>query len=422
MAAASRRVVVTGIGLVSPLGLTVEAFRDSLATGRSGIRPIRGFDASALPVHFAGEVIDFDAREYLDKKDRKMLKMMVRTIQLAVAAARLALADAGIGPGTLDPARLGVSLGTGTIPGDLLDLGAAARASYDPERCTVDLARWGRDGLPLIPPMWMLNHVPNMPACHVSILHDARGPNNTITQSDAAGLLAPGEAAAVIARGAADVMLTGGSDTHVNPISIVRYHRFSRLSLNNAAPDRACRPFDRRRDGQVVGEGGCVLVFEELEHARRRGARILAEWLGFAAGFDLGRSGSGLARVIRLALQRAGVSPGEIDHVNAQAGGLIEEDAREARGLREAVADTPVTAVKSYLGNLGAAAGATELAASLVAMRDGVVPGTLNHDEDDPDCPVHVLRQPRPLQRDCFLKVSATERGQCGAAVLRRWA
>lgn len=420
MGTSVRRVVVTGVGLITPIGLTLAAVRAALAAGQTGVRRLQRFDPSGLPVQIAAEVLGFDAREYLDKKDRKALKMMVRTIQLAMAAARLALADARLEAGQVDPTRLGVSAGTGTVPGDLLDLGAAGRASFRPATGRVDLAAWGRDGIPLIPPMWMLNHVPNMPACHISILHNAQGPNNTITQSDMAGLLAVGEAVRVIRRDAADVMLTGGGDTRVDPISVTRYSLFSQLSRRNDDPERACRPFDRGRDGQVLGEGAGVLVLEEREHARRRGARVYAEVLGFAAGFDRGRTGAGLARVVRQALDRAGVAAADLDHVNAHAGGLTETDAWEAVGLCEAIGEVPVLAAKSYFGNLSAAGSTAELAVSLLAgLPDGMVPASLNHDVADPACPVAVLRKSRPLRRRHVLKVAGTERGQCAAAVLR---
>jgi 3-oxoacyl-[acyl-carrier-protein] synthase II len=414
----SRRVVVTGVGVVTPVGIGLPAFRDALAAGRVGVRAIRGFDVSALPVRIGAEVEGFDPRDYLEKKDRKSLKMMTRTIQFAVAAARLALEDAGIPPSTLDPDRFGVSAGTGTIPGELIDIAPAAQASYDDEGRRADLRRWGREGLPLIVPTWMLNHVPNMPASHVSILNNAQGPNNTITQSDAASLLALAEAVRVLRRDAADVMLTGGGDTRVATLALLRYCLFGRLSRRNEDPERACRPFDRDRDGPVLGEGGGMLVLEEREHARRRDARVYAEVLGTAAAFDAGRTGAGLARVIRLALARAGITPDDLDHVNAHAGGWVEEDAWEARGLREAVSDTPVLAAKSYFGNLGAAADAVELAASLAAA-GGVVPATRNCETADERCPVRVLREPRPPRKRYVLKTGCTERGQCAAVVLR---
>jgi 3-oxoacyl-[acyl-carrier-protein] synthase II len=420
---AVRRVVLTGLGIVSPIGIGREPFAASLRAGQGGIRSLRSFDVSSLPIRIGAEVEGFDPRDYLDKKDRKQLKMMVRTIQLAVAGARLALQDARLPAGAYDPERLGIAFGTGIIPGELADLGPAAQASYDASARRVDMARWGRDGLPAIPPTWMLNHVPNMPACHAAILHDARGPNNTITQSDVAGVLAIGESLRVLRGGRADLMLAGGADTRTNPLTLVRSFMFSQLSTRNDAPDRACRPFDQGRDGQVLGEGAGVALLETLEHAQARGAHIDAEVLGFASGFDTGRTGHGLARVIHTALAVAQVEPHELDHVNAHAPGTREDDAWEARGLREALGQrlVPVVALKSYLGSVGPGAGVLELAGSVVALADGTLAPTLNHERTDPACPVHVVRSTRPVERPCFLKVACTERGQCAAVVLRRW-
>jgi 3-oxoacyl-[acyl-carrier-protein] synthase II len=424
MTASSRRAVLTGLGLVTPLGLDAEAFWGALRGGRSGVRPIGSFDASALPVRFGGEVVGFDARSYLDKKDRKRLAVMSRSAQLAVAAARLAAADAGLDPGRLDPGRFGVVLGAATIPGDMAGLGPAARASADGRPGPVDPAAWAERGLPCIPPMWMLTYVPNMPACHVSILHNAQGPLNTITQGDAASLLALGEAYRAVRRGRADLFLAGGADTRVTPINAARHCLFGRLSRRNDAPERACRPFDRRRDGEVLGEGGCVFVLEELGHARLRGARILAEVAGFGAAFDGDRSGRGLARAARAALAEAGVSPEAVDHVNARGASTVDDDAWEARGLQEVFGGrsppVPVFAAKSYFGNLGAGSGAAELAASALALGHGLLPATLNYEEPDPACPVAVAAVARPVCRPYVLKVSATELGQCAALVLRK--
>jgi 3-oxoacyl-[acyl-carrier-protein] synthase II len=419
----ARRVVVTGLGVVSPIGLGREAFAAALRAGQGGVRALSGFDPSGLPVRIGAEIADFDARDYLDKKERKQLKMMVRTVQLAVAGARLALRDARLDPGCYAPERLGMAFATGTIPGDLADLGPAAQASYDVEHRSTDLTRWGRDGVPTIPPMWMLTYVPNMPACHTAILHDVRGPTNTITQSDAAGLLAVGEAYRVLRGGRADLMLAGGADTRTNALTLVRYYLFSQLSLRNDEPHEACRPFDRTRDGQVLGEGAGVVLLEALEHAQSRAAHIDAEVLGFASGFDPGRAGAGLARVVRAAMDTAGIAAIDLDHVNAHAPGTRDDDAWEARGLRAALgdADVPVVAFKSYVGNLGPGAAVTELAASVLALAEGTLPATLNYQHSDPACPVSVVRTPSPVRRRCFLKVSCSERGQCAAAVLRRW-
>jgi 3-oxoacyl-[acyl-carrier-protein] synthase II len=414
--------VITGIGLLTPLGSTTRAFQDALRAGRSGVRRISSFDCSALPTQFGAAVEGFDARDYLEKKDRKRLNTMARTVQFAVAASRLAVEDAGLDRLQIEPARFGVIFGTGTIPGEPADLGPAAQASTEGPAGTVDLRRWGEKGLALIPPTWMLNHVPNMPACHVSIIHNAQGPNNSITQTDAASLLALGEAYRLLRRGKGDVFLVGGADDRINPITVVRHCVFNSLSRRNDAPNRACRPFDRGRDGQVLGEGAGVLVLEEEEHARQRGAKVYAEVVGFGAAFDAGRSGNGLARAVGSALAQAEVRAPDLDHANAQGFSSVDGDAWEARGLNEALgrASVPVFAPKSYFGNLGAGAAAVELAASLLALAEGELPATLNCDHPDPACPIAVIAAPRPVARPYFLKVSFTALGQCAAVVCRK--
>jgi 3-oxoacyl-[acyl-carrier-protein] synthase II len=262
-----------------------------------------------------------------------------------------------------------------------------------------------------------------MPACHAAILNDARGPNNTITQSEVAGMLAMGEACRLLRGGRADLVLAGGADTRINAMTLVRYYHFGQLSTRNDDPGRACRPFDQGRDGQVLGEGAGVVLLETLAHARARHAHIDAEVLGFASGFDRGRGGDGLARVIRTALAAAGARAADLDHVNANAPGTRDDDAWEARGLRAALGDgpIPVVALKSYFGSIGPGAAVIELAGSILALADGALPATLNHERADPACPIHVVRAPRPIERPCFLKIACTERGQCAAAVLRRW-
>jgi len=426
MASARRRAVLTGIGVLTPIGLDVPTFWDAFRNGQGGVRRIQAFDRSALSTRFGGEVLGFDSRNYLDKKERKRLNVMGRTIQFAVAGAQLALADSGVDKSRLDPARFGVEYGAATIPSELEELGPAARVCANCQPGTVHLANWGGAGIGCIPPMWMLNHVPNMLACHVSILHNAQGPNNTITQTDVAGLLALGEAYRTLIRDRADFFLVGGADTMISPINMVRQCLFRRLSRRNDAPERASRPFDRLRDGIIPGEGGGAVVLEEFDHARRRGGRIYAEVVGFGAAF--GRSGEaashGLVRAIRAALAEAGVGPEDIDHVNAQGYSAVDWDAWEAQGLSEVFGGcgrpVPVFAPKSYFGNLGAGSSIPELAASLLAFEHNLVPATLNYKEPDPACPVTVTRTPQPVSRPFFLKVSFTELGQCAAVVCRK--
>ncbi|MFM7150899.1 MAG: beta-ketoacyl synthase N-terminal-like domain-containing protein, partial [Gemmataceae bacterium] len=238
-----------------------------------------------------------------------------------------------------------------------------------------------------------------------------------------ASLLAVGEAVNVVRRGTADVMLAGGSDNRAVWLAMIRYPLFAEMSARNDDPEHAVRPFDTHREGQVMGDGSGTLVVEELDHARRRGGPILAEVLGFAAGFDRGRTGAGLARVMRQALKRAGLTPADLDHINSGAPGTRADDAWEARAIAELLgdADVPVLAAKSYFGNLGTASSVIEIMASLAPMMKGWRPGTLNHHETAPDCPVRVLREPGPVQRPVFMKIAGTDLGQCAVLVLRRW-
>jgi 3-oxoacyl-[acyl-carrier-protein] synthase II len=416
--------VLTGIGALSAIGQDTGSFWDALQAGRGGIRAIQGLDASGLPSRIAAQVIPFDAKKFVEKDQRKSLKVMARTVQLAVAAAQLALNDSGVDKKQLDPTRFGIEFGCGLIATELDELGDAAAVSANGTPGQVDLEKWGGEGLERIQPLWMLKYLPNMPACHISIFHDARGPNNTITANDAAGLLAMGEAYRILVRDEADLFLVGGAESKINGLSLVRQCLFEPLSRRNDAPDKACRPFDKGRDGIVLGEGAGVLVLEELEHARRRNARIYAEVVGFGASFDRGRKGAGLARAIRAALADARIGPEHVDHVNAHGVGTVEGDAWEARGIAEVFSglETPVLAAKSYIGHLGAGGAPLELAASVLGFRHGLVPATLNYHEPDPACPVDVISgAPRPVRRAHVLKISLTSMGQCAALVCRNW-
>ncbi len=419
MSSSPRRVVLTGIGVITSLGQDAASFWDGLRQGKSGIRTIQCFDAAPLATQFAGEIAGFDAKKYLSREGRKQMKVMARAIQFAVAAAQVALDDGKVDRTTIDSTRFGVEFGAGLLPSELPELAPAAVISPGATPGQVDLRAWGAKGLGVIAPLWMLKYLPNMLACHVSILHDAQGPSNSITAGDVGSLLALGEAYHILRRDGADMFLAGGADSKINPLSMIRQQMFGHLSRRNDAPQQACRPFDRDRDGLAIGEGSGVLVVEELEHAQKRGATIYGEVVGFGAAFDRGMTGRGLVRAIRAAL--ANVPADAIDHVNAHGLGSPRFDAVEAAALAEVFGPgkVPVWAVKANIGNLGAGSGTTELAASLLALRHGTVPATLNHVAAGPDCPVAVTTAPRPVQRPCFLKLGFTDMGQCAAVVVR---
>lgn len=422
MSNSSRRAVFTGLGLITPVGSEPDTFWQALVAGTPGLRPISLFDATNLPCRVAGEIPEFDAKKILvEKEQKKAVRVMARTVQLGVCAAHKAMAT-GPKPGSIDPNRLGVEFGCVMVATELEDLSRGAKVSTNCVPGVVNMQAWGGNGLRQVPPLWMLKYLPNMPACHVSIFHDARGPNNTITSSDAASLLALGEAYRIMGRGMADAFIVGGCDSKVNPLSMSRYNSFQQLSKQNDDPTRALKPFDADRDGTVIGEGAAVFTLETPELARQRGATVLAELCGFAAGFDRGRKGNVLAGVIRNAMQEANITPADVDHINAGAGGSPLLDAFEARGLRELFGDSvPVYALRGQIGASGAASGLVELAASVLALQHGQLPGTVNFRKADPACPVPVhVGEPRRVTKPYAVKVSYTDMGQVAVAVIRR--
>lgn len=422
MSFANRRVVVTGIGALTSIGSDAASFWDALTRGQCGIKPIKAFDTSLLTTNFAGEIVGFDAKKYLSKEARKQIRVMARSIQLAVAGAQLAMDDAKVDKSKLDPTRFGVEFGAGLIPSELVELGEASYLATGNGTHPVDPKIWGEKGIPLIQPLWMLKYLPNMLACHVSIIHNAQGPNNSITQGDAGCVLALGEATRILRRNQSDFFLVGGADSKLNPLSMVRQQMFGYLVKNCEEPQKAARPFDLRRNGLVLGEGGCVLAVEDLDHAQKRGAAIYGEIAGFGAAYDRGLTGKGLARAIRVALEQARITPADVDHVNAHGLGSPHLDPFEARGIHEVFGTSvPVWAVKPNIGNLNAGSGTTEIAASLLAIKHGVLPGTLNYEVADPACPVQVLTKPRPIAKPYFVKTCFTEMGQCAVVVCKKW-
>jgi 3-oxoacyl-[acyl-carrier-protein] synthase II len=423
MPRAERRVVLTGIGVLTSIGQDAASFWSGLVEGRCGIKKIQAFDPSPLNTPYFGEITDFDVKKHLTTRDeRKQIRVMSRTIQLAVAGANLALADAKVDKAKLDPTRFGVEFGAGLIPSELDDLGPASYACTGGNAHDVDLKIWGEKGIENIQPLWMLKYLPNMPACHVSILHNAQGPNNSITEGDVSALLALGEVVRIIQRDQADFFLVGAADSKLAPLSMTRQTLFGQMSACKDGGEKAVKPFDRRRDGIIIGEGAGVLAVEALDHAHQRGAAILAEVVGFGAAFDRGLTGKGLGRAIRAALAQAELKPQDIDHVNAHGLGSPKFDAFEARGINEVFGQSvPVWSIKPAIGSLTAGSGTPELAASVLAMNAGVLPPTLNFQEPDPACPVQVLTKSRPIAKPYFVKVNFTDMGQCAAVVCRKW-
>ena len=416
----SRDIVITGLGVVSPIGIGCEPFWESLASGSSGIRPVDLFDASSLRVRFGGQIPDFDAKLFV--RPRKSLKVMSREIQLGFAAADLAMTDAGIAAGSLDPERFGVVYGSDMIYADLEDLADTYRRSIRDGQ--FDFHLWSEAIHEELHPLWLLKHLPNMAASHIAIAHDARGPNNSIVLGDVSSLLAISEAADVIRRGWADVMLAGGTGCRLHPTALVA-RGDALLSHRADNYQAACRPFDRDRDGLVNGEGAGAILLESREHAERRGARIRGEVLAATARCETrarrdGLTGGSLRQAIRGVCAAAGLSRDDVGHVNAHGVSTVEMDRVEAQAIAAELGDVPVTAPKISFGHLGAGGGVVELAASILGLGQGLVPPTLNYQTPDPECPVNVVSgEPLAGRPATVVKVNVCSTGQAVAVAIR---
>jgi 3-oxoacyl-[acyl-carrier-protein] synthase II len=370
-----RRVVVTGMGVVSPLGVGIDAFWDGLTHGRSGVRRITRFDPSPYPSQIAGEVPDFDAAAHLPRRD------IVRTdtfIQYALIAAQAALRDSGVKiDGQND--RVGVSIGTGMGGVPLL------LSSWETLR---------REGMAGVSAYALPGSLPNMAAGWVSMRTLARGPLFTPTTACAASSQAVGDAFRTIQRGDADVMLAGGADSLIHPLVIAGFASIRALSTRNDAPAQASRPFDRDRDGFVLAEGAGILVLETLEAARARSARIYAEVLGYGLSADAhhatASSSDGPARAMRLALADAKLAPEAVDYVNAHGTSTQLNDQHETEAIKIVFGDharrLPISSIKSMTGHLVGAAGGVEAVATVLALHHGILPPTINYTTPDPAC------------------------------------
>jgi len=414
-----REIVITGIGIVSPLGIGLDAFRATLAQGESAMGPLTIVDTTHLAVDFGAELKDFDPKQYV--KPRKSLKVMSRDIQTAYAAADMAMQHGQLEKGALPPERFGVVFGSDMIYSPASELEAVFRECIEDGQYIHD--RWGEAAMRNIYPLWMLKYLPNFPACHVGIAHDARGPNNSVTVGDASSLLAFSEAVSYIRRGMADVMLTGGTGTRLSLVSLMTADR-EELSRRRDDPAGASRPFDADRDGACYGEGSAVFLIESRQHAEARGATILARVLGSGQAYENRRfqkpgDGDGYRRAIKKALADADTDAADIGHVNAHAESSPQGDQREAAAIHDLLGDVPVLAMKSYFGNLGAGSGSVELLGSLLALEKGEIPPTLNYETPDPECPVNVVHgEPLRSDRPVALALNQSRTGQTAALIL----
>lgn len=431
-----REVLITGLGPVCALGLGIDNVWPRLVAGEAGLAPIRAFDASGFGSTIAGELPDdFAIRDFVPKTYRKATKVMARDIELAVAAADLAAKDAGLSTAatpddalSYDPARVGCHIGAGLIAADVDELTAALAASRD-DGGAFDLHRWGAEGMKNLTPLWLLKYLPNMLACHVTIVHDLQGPSNTITCAEASGGLSFGESLRVIQRGQADAGFCGGAESNLNPMSFIRQVFTGRLTKREDDPAGAVRPFDRKADGTVVGEGGGILILEAAEtFAKRGGKKAYARVLGFGASQSLNpqtrsqrpaESGRGPMLAIRAALRDAQLTPNDIDAVTPFGCGHPDWDLAEASAIKavfnDRAAELPVVSTKPMLGSCSAGAGALDLAIAAKALHDQKLPRIINRDQ-----PIDGMTTTEPAKLEKLLVFTTGFGGQNTAAVLGR--
>jgi len=433
----SARVVITGFGQVTPLGLNTGDTWASLCAGRVGIDTITAFDPVGFSCKIAGQVPDYKIRDYVPRSHRKATKLMSRDIELAIIAANEAIIHAGlvtkgIDPENInvDPERMAINLGAGLISCDLVELAPAVAASVTDGK--FDIRKWGTDGLDLVTPLWLLKYLPNMLACHVGIIHDIQGPSNTITCAETAGHLAMAEAAQIIARGSSDIALAGGAEAKVNPIVMIRQCLIKRAtSENNDEPASSCRPFDTDAKGSVFGEAAGVVILEELHHAEKRDAKIYAEVVGLGQSNSINPAyehiepdGKGIRIAIEKAIADAGIRPDDLDLIIPHGTGIPADDLAEANAIQAALGgaaeNIPAWPTKSMLSNTGAAGGAVDVIATVCAIRDGKIPAAMNCDRKAAGCILNIVDKPLEKNIRFALCCSYTYGGQTAAVVLKK--
>ena len=432
------RVVITGTGWVTPLGHAIEPVWRQLLAGGSGIARTTLFDADTFPTSISAEVKDFDLAEHLPDLSRH--RGVGRNTQFALAACKQAWEAAGLPPlgsdpsaggGGLDLDRVGLYLGSGEGSLDFDAYTAAALSGWGEGASELDAVRWAETADRLMDAVRETEQEPNMALAHLALLTGARGPALNCLTACAASTQAIGEAAEILRRGDADVMVAGGAHSMIHPLGVTGFNRLTALSTANENPAAASRPFDLKRGGFVLGEGAGVVILEALDHAAARGATPLAEVVGYGSTADAYRitdqhdTGLGAVLAMKMALADAGLSPADVDYINAHGTGTRENDGNETSAIRQVFGDrakqVPVSSIKSMMGHLIAAAGAVELICCVLALRDQVLPPTTNLDFPDPDCDLdYVPNEARPATVDVAMSNSFGFGGQNDTILVRR--
>ena len=432
----NQRVVITGMGIVCPLGHDVEAFWRAILAGESGVAKTTIFDASTFPTTFDAEVKDYDFAAYT--KNPKLHEHCGRGSGFVLGAAAQACRQAGIDVETDEPAdgidrsRLGIYLGAGEGSVDNDVFFAAILEGWDAEKNEMDWGRWAKVAFGRMDPMRELEQEPNMPAAHLAVLTGARGPTRSCLTACAASTQAVGEATMIIRKGDADVMIVGGAHSMIHPLGVTGFNRLTALSTRNDSPQTASRPFTASRDGFVLGEGAAVLVLESLSSAQKRGVKIVAEMIGYGSSTDAFRvtdmheEGRGAIQAMTSALADAGISYKDVDYINTHGTSTTENDSIETKAIKgvfkERAKTIPASSVKSMLGHLIGAAGAAELITCVLAIRDGIVPPTMNLNDPDPALDLdYVPNKPREMPVHVAMNESFGFGGQNDVVIVKKW-
>jgi len=426
----SKRIVITGMGWVTPLGHDIESAWRNLLAGQSAVQPTFHFDASTFPTSFSAQVSDYDFHQYIQRPE--MHEGVGRNTAFALGAAAQAWRAAGLdGFDQLDHERLGIYLGSGEGVLDFENYVAANLAGWDGDQRQINSVRWAEVAKKRMTPVCEIEQEPNMPLAHIAMEFDVYGPAYNCLTACAASTQAIGEASEILRRGDADVMIAGGSHTMIHPLGVTGFNRLTALSNRNDDYKTAARPFDRTRDGFVLGEGAGMLILESLDHAQKRGAPIIAQIMGFGSSADAYRitdihpTGRGAVAAMREALQAAGVEPDQIDYISTHGTGTKENDSIETKAVKAVFGDyaskVPMSSIKSMMGHLIAAAGAVELITCLLAMRDGKLPPTINLNNPDPACDLdYVANQARDAEVNICLSNSFGFGGQNDTLIIRK--
>jgi len=432
----SKRVVITGMGLVCPLGHDVETAWGAMLASKSGMAKTTIFDASTFPSTFSAEVKDYDFTKYT--KNPQLHKHGNRGTGFAIGAAAQACRQAGIDIETTEPtdgidrSRLGIYLGAGEGSVDNDVFFEAIVKGWNADKNEMDWGKWAEVAFGKMIPMRELEQEPNMPAAHIAMLTGARGPTRSCLTACAASTQAVGEAMMMIRRADADIMIAGGAHSMIHPLGLMGFNRLTALSTRNDSPETASRPFSASRDGFILGEGAAIVILESENSAKKRGAKILAEILGYGSSSDAFRitdmheEGRGAIQAMTAALEDAGISYKDIDYVNTHGTSTIENDSIETMAIKavfkEEAKNTPASSVKSMLGHLIGAAGAAELITCVLAIRDNIVPPTTNLNDPDPALDLdYVPNEPRKMPVNIVMNESFGFGGQNNVVIIKRF-